>query len=281
MTGLWPLALLASALALIALGSRWMSLRGMLWFCRAGLVLVWGSWGMAIAASLRWFVADNMLFGMLSLVVAGALAAVGGPLHLLAAKVQHRGKLLDFTQWLRASTPELWRVRLARSAVPVLLLGVAVVQLVRVETQDLARWKGGGFGMFSTVSERFMHIRVSNDAGDNRAAVDWYRWFSAQDVRAARKYPVAKSLEPFAKTLDGFQWLVRKRDMHGKNMTVARRSRASRARSASEVWVQIWDVEFRAHDGWVRPVLIREVRRARLRDTPDPSVSLPKTQDTP
>ena len=44
----------------------------------------------------------------------------------------------------------------------ILLITVACRQLYLVETIGLNRWKGGGFGMFSEISERSYHIHLIN-----------------------------------------------------------------------------------------------------------------------
>jgi hypothetical protein len=54
-------------------------------------------------------------------------------------------------------------------AVPALLCAVAAAQLYLVEHRSLSRWKGGGFGMFSTVdspSARFLRVYLMSDSGE-------------------------------------------------------------------------------------------------------------------
>lgn len=53
--------------------------------------------------------------------------------------------------------------------VPVLLCVVAAVQLYFVDSRALSRWKGGGFGMFTTVdspSARFLRVYLISDTGE-------------------------------------------------------------------------------------------------------------------
>lgn len=55
------------------------------------------------------------------------------------------------------------------SIVPVLLVVVAITQIYMVNTASLSRWKGGGFGMFSTIdspSARFLRVYVETDDGE-------------------------------------------------------------------------------------------------------------------
>lgn len=49
---------------------------------------------------------------------------------------------------------------------PGLLILVALVQLVRAHAWDLQPWKGGGFGMFAVVEDRFLRAYLVSDKGD-------------------------------------------------------------------------------------------------------------------
>ena len=58
--------------------------------------------------------------------------------------------------------------RFSCRVVPLLLLGVALTQMVMAHTLQLSPWKGGGFGMFSTVDSpgmRFLAIRARDVDG--------------------------------------------------------------------------------------------------------------------
>lgn len=46
---------------------------------------------------------------------------------------------------------------------PGLLILVALVQLVRAHAWDLQPWKGGGFGMFAVVEDRFLRAHLVSD----------------------------------------------------------------------------------------------------------------------
>ena len=61
------------------------------------------------------------------------------------------------------------RDRALVAAVPLLLCAVAATQLYLVNTHDLSRWKGGGFGMFTTVdspSSRFLRVYLDTPDGE-------------------------------------------------------------------------------------------------------------------
>ena len=56
-----------------------------------------------------------------------------------------------------------------RIAVPILMALVAVIQIFLVENYSLSRWKGGGFGMFTSVdspSSRFLRIYLISTDGE-------------------------------------------------------------------------------------------------------------------
>jgi len=60
------------------------------------------------------------------------------------------------------------RDRVLVAAVPLLLCAVAATQLYLVDARSLSRWKGGGFGMFTTVdspSSRFLRIHLDTADG--------------------------------------------------------------------------------------------------------------------
>lgn len=46
-----------------------------------------------------------------------------------------------------------WSKSLAYFSLPVLVILVASLQLYKVETSKLSRWKAGGFGMYTTINE--------------------------------------------------------------------------------------------------------------------------------
>lgn len=49
---------------------------------------------------------------------------------------------------------------------PGLLIVVALFQLYRAHTVDLRPWKGGGFGMFSSVDDRFLRFYLVSDTAE-------------------------------------------------------------------------------------------------------------------
>jgi hypothetical protein len=75
---------------------------------------------------------------------------------------------------------------LARALPPVLLAVVASVQIVLARTADLTPWKGGGFGMFSTLDHgAYRGIDVVVDAPDRSETIEIPASLAADAARAA------------------------------------------------------------------------------------------------
>lgn len=51
---------------------------------------------------------------------------------------------------------------IAYCSLPILIILIATVQIYNTETTKLSRWKGGGFGMYTTINEAY-HVIVVND----------------------------------------------------------------------------------------------------------------------
>lgn len=104
----------------------------------------------------------------------------------------------SFTEYSR-----FWR----RTALaPACLLLVAGVQFVRVRTCDQTPWKGGGFGMFSTVdaeTARFTRCYLVTPGGDLPVAVPASLRQGEARLRAA---PTAANLKAMAEKLAALRW---------------------------------------------------------------------------
>jgi hypothetical protein len=90
---------------------------------------------------------------------------------------------------------------------PVLLSAVALFQIYAARTAWLTPWKGGGFGMFSTVDSpgvRFLRIVLQTDRGVVRVAVPARFQREAAQLREA---PNEKSLSVLVKQLGAGTWV--------------------------------------------------------------------------
>lgn len=96
---------------------------------------------------------------------------------------------------------------LRRWTIPALLAIVAVVQIVRARTLDLTPWKGGGFGMFSsvdTLDARFLRVYV--ETATEVVPVEPPPHMTA-DVTRVRAMPSQAGLDQLANRLAGLVWL--------------------------------------------------------------------------
>ena len=104
-------------------------------------------------------------------------------------------------------TPGTYRYWLRLSLAPLCLCLVVVLHGARVYLVDQTPWKGGGFGMFSTVNTRGSRfLRVYLAKGDQRYPIALPRPLQkyGHEFRAA---PTAERCEQLAKRLASFRWL--------------------------------------------------------------------------
>jgi hypothetical protein len=93
-------------------------------------------------------------------------------------------------------------------AVPVLLCAVVLVQRIEVHLVDLSPWKGGGFGMFSTVeapSARFLRVYLHTQDGDHLVTLPRALASRARELRTAPTLERAKDL---ARAAAAARWLL-------------------------------------------------------------------------
>jgi hypothetical protein len=104
-----------------------------------------------------------------------------------------------------------------------LLCVVALHHAYRVSQEGLTPWKGGGFGMFSTVdsqAERFVRLSVTTEAGETLAVPipDEYR----RQVDRARLLPWAPATAALAADLLGQAWVRSERPLPGGPLSSTR-----------------------------------------------------------
>ncbi len=91
--------------------------------------------------------------------------------------------------------------------VPAVLVLVACLQLWRAHTQHLTPWKGGGFGMFSTVDapgQRILRTYLLTPEGE---ALALFGTLSVQTLRVT-SMPDAETLEQVARDAAGSHWRI-------------------------------------------------------------------------
>jgi hypothetical protein len=118
----------------------------------------------------------------------------------------------------------VWWSSSSRLLPPVLLAVVALLQIALAQTADLTAWKGGGFGMFSTLDHgAYRGVDIVVDAPDRSESLEIPPSLETAAARAAA-FPV--------------DWLMR--DL--AEGVVARERRYERA--VSRVTVTAWRAEF-------------------------------------
>jgi len=118
----------------------------------------------------------------------------------------------------------VWWSSSSRLLPPVLLAVVALLQIALARTADLTAWKGGGFGMFSTLDHgAYRGVDIVVDAPDRSESLEIPPSLEVAAARAAA-FPV--------------DWLMREL----AEGVVARERRYERA--VSRVTVTAWRAEF-------------------------------------
>src|SRR5215204_5879834 len=113
-----------------------------------------------------------------------------------------------------------WRVLLPAAV----LFTIALLQISLAKSTDLNPWKGGGFGMFSTIEVRSTRILVQGENGDEELGIP-----PSQEKQAARtrQFPSESNLLELA-------------------MAVAARE-SKYGRTPSAVRIEVWRSEFNEH----------------------------------
>ncbi len=113
----------------------------------------------------------------------------------MADSLPESGELSQSRQWLR--------VALA----PLMLCLVASRQIQTARTSDLSPWKGGGFGMFSTVdspSARFVHAWLKTPHGE--IPIEIPEWLRREELQL-RTAPSPSRADAFATRLATSHWI--------------------------------------------------------------------------
>jgi hypothetical protein len=106
------------------------------------------------------------------------------------------------------NSPTNRSARLTAVVAPALLCVVALIQIVAERTTRLTAWKGGGFGMFSTVdspSARFIRIELQTDRGAVRVSVPSGL---QRDAARLREAPDEAGLHTFAAKVANGSWVA-------------------------------------------------------------------------
>ena len=89
--------------------------------------------------------------------------------------------------------------------IPIILLNiVALRQIYLHNTNYLSRWKGGGFGMFSKINQRFVHIHLIHR---NTFECAEFHYEISNDIQKIENYPDYLALEKLTRKLSKKIWV--------------------------------------------------------------------------
>lgn len=144
-----------------------------------------------------------------------------------------------------------------------LMVMVALNQMYLYNVDYLNRWKGGGFGMFSTINRRYAHLHLIHK-GALECAVPPSDY--GRDWSRITHYPNYRKMEALAKTLSQGLW-VYTQNMTASNGTSVRMIDGGESPSTNDIItpfdaidIQVFDIAFYSRDASVVPKLLRKIR---------------------
>ena len=147
---------------------------------------------------------------------------------------------------------------------PILLSLVSLNQIYLYNVDHLNRWKGGGFGMFSTIQERYIHIHLikKNALECAEPHNDFRKKFSK-----VTNYPNYLALELLAKKLSTNLWVYNFDPDNPKKPTSVRMIGKKETLNAHDqlaafdsVELQVFDISFNKSTFTVKPKLLRKIK---------------------
>ena len=97
--------------------------------------------------------------------------------------------------------------------IPILITLVFLNQMRLSSFDTLTSWKGGGFGMFSSISYRFFHLHLVDSSGFN--CVEKPRHNNLQQKKM-RNYPTYKNMSELATFFSSQKWMFKTKYVYGK-----------------------------------------------------------------
>ncbi|MEK9727461.1 MAG: hypothetical protein VW397_05080 [Candidatus Margulisiibacteriota bacterium] len=149
--------------------------------------------------------------------------------------------------------------------IPVILLAfISLRQIYLYNVDNLSRWKGGGFGMFSTIDRRYFHIHLIYKEAIECAEphIEFDRQFEK-----IKSYPNYLDLERLTKKLSKKIWIYNfgtktkqkptSVKMIGKNQSLRAEDRIS---NFNAIEIQVFTVKFNKANFTMEPKLIRKMK---------------------
>ena len=146
-----------------------------------------------------------------------------------------------------------------RWAIPLLLVAVALRQILLVHTVGLTPWKGGGFGMFSSVDKarsRLIVLQGINSEGQpiQMELGSLNQIFSKTKLRLLKTIPRKKLLQQLADKVLNSE--LRPTKNEGIYRLTPEKSPLSPPVNLQTVKVQVWNLQFepQTHQIWYQPL---------------------------
>lgn len=159
--------------------------------------------------------------------------------------------------------------------VPAVLAGVALHQMWLTTTSDLTPWKGGGFGMFSSVdrpSHRAVRGLFHTDQGvvpvDMCSLKDELGRSAEKTFINARALPDARRMDPWAELVMDAGWRVDHNDVavfaewqaDAEEPVPLLAVAGSDGRTVTELTIEVWAASYDREGNEIAPALLTEHR---------------------
>lgn len=161
---------------------------------------------------------------------------------------------------VRAGVPLPRRYRIAALAAPVIAAAIAVGQVALATTTELSPWRGGGFGMFSTIDahhQRFVRLTATTASGE-AVPLDPATFTSVplldERERAVRANPTEANFAALHRRIAATRWVSR----DGVGLPAAAASTHGSGPASAlfidEVHLKVYRLEFAQDTGRLTPI---------------------------
>ena len=148
--------------------------------------------------------------------------------------------------------------------IPIFVCLIAFNQLRLSQFSTLTTWKGGGFGMFATISYRFYHLHLLDSKTFNCVEKPSELRFKQ---RLMSNYPTYSNMSSIAEYFARQQWMFQYKFVYGKrqlSVKMVNDYNKQNWKPESNVLfdkfeVLVYDVEFNHHTLTLSPVLIKNL----------------------
>jgi hypothetical protein len=155
------------------------------------------------------------------------------------------------------------RTRALSVLVPAVMVAIATLQLSLSQAQSLTPWKGGGFGMFSTVDSRDARfLRVYAITADGELPVRMPRPMAAL-ASEARSLPTRARFETLARQLAATEWVAGDDQTRTRLRARAKADAGLASIGVHAIRVEYWHYEFDAPARRLRAARLEQVTVAK------------------